>query len=334
MKHFISLFLIFGISFIGLAQEITVQTQKPTPTPAAQTVKPKPKVKSKAKSQAKVASKAKPKTKAKITTKPKAKIATIEAATKDGKPVILKSNGTWEYTKDKPVAKEVQKPKETQKPVVKETPKPVVKEIKKPVVKETPKPVVKETQKAVVKPTPKPKPVAKTTPTPKPVVKSTPVPSPAKCGLTMDNAPAIRGLRLGMSRSEANLLIPGDRVKVLNSPTIIAYPQYSRVRGFENVYQITAHFFDDTLSDFTIEYDSDAKKWKNAKEFAQNLSANLNLPYKYWKFNPKNAAASEMQCSDFSITLDSSSNEITLEDLGVKEKTPQYNSLRKEVFKP
>jgi hypothetical protein len=325
MKQFISLFLIFGISFFGFAQEITVTTPKEKPkTATKKVVKTKPTTKPKVKPKAQIASKTKAKTKA------RSKITTIEGATKDGKPITLRSNGTWEYTKTKPVAKETTKPvvKEVKKPVVKEVQKPVAKEIKKPAVKETQKPVAKEVKKPVVKETPKP--VAKVTPTPKPVAKSTP--TPASCDLALRDSPMIRGLKLGMSRNDADRIIPDERVRVLDSPTIIAYPKYGDT-GFENVYSITAQFYDDALSELIIEYDPDAKKWKNAREFAQNLSANLNLPFKFWKFG-KNAASSEMQCRDFRITLDSASNEVTLQSVNARQKTAQETGNRKEIFKP
>jgi hypothetical protein len=345
MKHIISLFLIFGISFFGLAQEITVTPPKEKPKTATKTaVKKKPKVKP----QTKIAAKAKTKPKAKA--KAKAKITTVEAATKDGKPVTLKSNGTWEYSKTKPVTKETEKPvvKEVKKPVVKETQKPIVKEVKKPVVKEVKKPVVKETQKAVVKETQKPvvkevkKPVVKETQkavvkeTQKPVVKEVKKPvvksMPATCDLALKDSPTIRNLRLGMSRNDADRIIPSNRTNFPGS-TIIAYPK-SMDAGFENVESVMAEFFDGSLSGLTIGYKPGYKSWNNAKEFAQSLSDNLNLPSKYWKFDRKNADWSKMECRDFSITLDSYSNEMTLERVSSQQKTASQNNNRKEVFTP
>lgn len=276
------------------AQEITIQTERPKPKTAAKQAKPKPKPKAKPK--ARVVSRKKPVRKPTVQPKPQPTIATIEAATKDGKPVTLRSDGTWQYAKQQPV-------KETQKPVAKASPTP------------TPKPVAKAS------PTPTPKPVAKASPTPKPDVKPTPPSTPANCELALKDSPVIRGLRLGMSRAEANRIIPQERVLVLDSPTIIAYPQFTNAAGFENVYQIIARFADEALSGFTIEYDADAKKWKSGKEFAKDLSDNFNLPYKYWKFNARNAAASEMQCRDFTINLDSSTNELTLKSISDYKKT-------------
>ena len=344
MKQITSLFLILGISLFGMAQEITVTAPKQKPkTAAKKVVKKKPQVKPKAK----VVAKTKTKPKAKAKTQAKAKVTTIEAATKDGKPITLKSDGTWQYAKTKPVAKDVKKPVDKEKPVAKEAKKsaeknepipkevkkpvekekPVAKEVKKPVEKEVKKPIVKEkpVAKDVKKPVVKEKPVAKEVT--KPIVKSTPA---ASCDLTLNQSPMIRGLKLGMSRSAAERIIPNDRVRVLDSPTIIAYPKYG-ASGFENVSSITANFSDNALSSLTIGYN---ESWNNTREFAREISDNFALPYRFWKFRGKNAASSEMQCRDFSISLDSNENQLTLRNVSSWQKSAQENNNRKEVFKP
>src|SRR5437016_1055378 len=97
MRHFIAFSLMLVLSGINFGQEVT---------PKPQQVKPK------------VAVKTKKVTKTKPKTKVKPKVTVIEAATKDGKAVTLKSNGTWEYVK----AETTVKPSPT--PVAKPSPTP------------------------------------------------------------------------------------------------------------------------------------------------------------------------------------------------------------------
>lgn len=336
MRKIIAFALLFVLSVADFGQEITIQTQKvkPETTPKSQKVKPKtaaktqkvkPKIKPKIavktqKTKPKVASKtqkAKPKITAKTEKiKPKKetapKITTIEAKTSDGKDIMLKADGTWAYKKPEPT------PKTT--PAAKPSPTP------------TPAPVAKTT------PATKPSPVAKSSPTPvvkpSPVAKIKPSPTPSQCDLTLKDAPVIRGLRLGMTRDEADVVIPADRVTIINSSDIVSYPQFSNARGFESVYQISAQFSEDRLSAFDIIYDADDVKLKNAKEFAAALSKDLKLSPGFWKYNARNLAVAEMPCKEFLIKIDSSENEISLQKISAAQKTAQEDVNPKKVFKP
>lgn len=296
MRYFIALWLIFGLSVLGIGQT----------KPQTQNVKRKVTPKNQ-KTKAKTTTKSKTLTKIKPKAKPAPKLALIEATTKDGKAVTLKSNGTWEYAK-------------TETPAAKPTPKP--------------SPTPKATLVAESKPTSNP--VVKTTPEEKPktAAKTKPTPLSAQCDLTLANAPAIRGLKLGMSRSDADKIIPLDRVTILNSSDIRAYPKQGSAVGFENVLQVAARFVEDKLYNLEIEYDTDAIKWKNAKDFAENLSANFNLPARFWKYDAKNPVLSEMRCREFSIKINSSLNEIALEKITAPQKIEQETQSRKSVFKP
>ena len=260
MRHFIALFLIFGLSVFTFGQRQQTQTRKNKR--ADLKTKPKPK----------------PKTKPEITT--------IEAATKDGKAVILKSNGTWEYTKVETDKKNSSIPNPNPSP--------------------KPTPV---TAVAAATPTPKPTPV----PTPDIAAKPTKTNESKQCELTLTDSPAIRGLQLGMSRTEVDRIIPQDRVRILNSSAISAYPQFGKTAGFENIYNITAQFLDEKLNLLEIVYDPTAVKWKNSREFAENLSENLKLPLRFWKHKPGITTVSEMRCREFALEIDSEANQIRLE---------------------
>jgi hypothetical protein len=307
MRQFIVLLLMLSLTNVGFAQDVPTKTQKTAPKTSTK----------------KKVSRTKAKTKAKPT------VTTLEAATKDGKPVTLKSNGTWEYTK---LQTPTPTPKATVSPSPTATPAPTP--------STTPTPAPTATPVASVKPNP----VIKTSPTPvvnaSPVPKSTPNAKTSAfllsktCDLGLNDSPTIRGLKLGMPRAEADRLIPPDRVRYLESTTITAYPQFGKAAGFENIYQISAQFSEEKLSGLEIIYDPTAAKWKNAKEFADILSENFNIPRRFWKFNAKTPAFSEIRCREFLISIDSLENEIRLEKQAAVQTTVQAKDDGKKVFKP
>lgn len=319
MKNIIAFALLFVLSVTDFGQKITIQTGKEKPKVASKVSKvqkEKPKtVKTTAKIPVKTPSKTplkaqkiKPKAKKTAQETPKQEITTIKAKTEDGKDILLKADGTWAYKTPEPMPKPT--PTATPAPIAKATP--AKETIPKLIVKETPSPVVK----------------------PSPAAKTKPAPTPSKCDLALTNAPLIRGLRLGMSRTQADEIIPTDRVTVIGSSDIVSYPQFSNARGFENVYQISARFYEDKLTALEIVYDADEVKWKNAREFAESLSASLNLSPVFWKYNAKNASSAEMQCKEFAIKIDSTANEISIQKITDAEKTAQDTPNQKKIFKP
>ena len=304
MRQFTALLLLFVFSFVGVGQTSKPQTQNTKKvTPKNQNAKAKTSTKPKTLSKV---NKDKTSTKASSKVKSAPKLTLIEATTGDGKAVTLKSNGTWEYVKAEPSPKPT--PKQSQTP------------------KEKPVAESKPTSNPVVKPIPEEK--------PKIAAKTKPSPLPKQCDLTLSNAPAIRGLKLGMPRSDADKLIPLDRVTMLDSSDILAYPKPGSAIGFENVSAVSARFVEDKLHALEIAYTENAVKWKNAKEFADNLSANLKLPAAFWKHNAKNQALSEMQCREFSIKINSELNEISLEKSSSPAKVEQAKETVKQAFKP
>jgi hypothetical protein len=325
MRNITALLLVFAFFVVGTGQTTKRQTQNVGSKVTTKTQKAKGKYTTKPKTLSKI--------RPKVKTVPKA--TTIEATTKDGKAITLKSNGTWEYTKVEPVVKSTPVPTDKvaklllgEKPAPTKTPKSAVEPMPKPFVKSTPTPA------PVANPVVKTMPVAAAVkPTPA-VVKTKPSPMPTQCDLTLEDAPVIRGLKLGMARSDADRIIPLDRVTILDSPDIRAYPKPGGAGSFENVSQVTARFVEDKLHGLEIEYSEDAVKWKNARDFAENLSANLNLPARFWKYNAKNPVLSEMQCREFLIKINSSINEIAVEKLTAAQKNESENQNQEKVFKP
>ncbi|HEY0051064.1 MAG TPA: hypothetical protein VGB68_17355 [Pyrinomonadaceae bacterium] len=164
-------------------------------------------------------------------------------------------------------------------------------------------------------------------------VKPKPAPKTGFQPCDLKDAPAIRSLRLGMSRREVDGIIPtAGRVKYINSSTITAYPDAAS--GFENIGQVTAQFDEDRLNVLEIDYDRSAVQWKSVEEFAGNLSDNLKLPRNAWDFRFKKWNRAEMKCKGFSLKINSEMNELTLENSDSPAASGQEASGNKKSFKP
>lgn len=363
MRKIIALALLFVLSIANFAQKITIQGQKesakPTPletvkatpqktrsktgvqtkktvakkpktkpktpvkaqkTTAKKAVKPKTEIKPKIEAKAKAEVKPKPDAKTKTEAKPKKeeapKIATVEAKTADGQDITLRADGTWAYKKPEPtpVTSPAAKPSAAASPVAKLSVAP---------------PVV-----ARATPTPSPKPEAKPSPKDAPVANTKPSPTPKTCQMTLAEAPSIRGLRLGMTRDEADRIIPRNRVTIVDSSDIVSYPRTGSAGGFENVYQISAAFAENRLSSLGIIYDPENVKWKSVREFAATLSENFSLAPVYWKYDARSRTTAEMQCRDFAIMINSEANEITLRQTSAGQKPALDTEAQKKVFRP
>ena len=163
--------------------------------------------------------------------------------------------------------------------------------------------------------------------------KTKPAPKTGFQPCDLKDAPAIRSLRLGMSRRDVDRIIPTEgRVNYINSSTITAYPDASS--GFENIGQVTAQFNEDRLNVLEIDYDRRAVQWKSVEEFAVNLSDNLKLPRHAWDFRFKKWNRAEMKCKGFSLKINSEMNELTLENSDSPGGTEQEASGNKKAFKP
>lgn len=278
------------------------QEKPKTQTADAKTNPPKAETKDKPAAQQTKTVRSSKRANARSKTRPKSKTAAEKSQTSEAE--------SKDKTKPQPTAVE---PKEKQKTV---TPNPPTKTAtgETETTTET-TPVKTKTAKAPVK-NPKPETApAKTKPE---TVAVKPKPAAPKTGFQACNlrdAPAIRNLRLGMSRNEADRIIPNERrVNYTNSQTITSYPDGGGASGFENVGQVTAQFERDRLKVLELGYDTNAVRWKNVEEFARNLSDNLKLPHNAWDFRFRKWHRAEMKCKGFSITINSEMNELTLED--------------------
>ena len=154
------------------------------------------------------------------------------------------------------------------------------------------------------------------------------------CRVPLKDSPVIRGLRLTMPEKDFLNAVGWQNTKTISSGYLIQ--GLSKTEKFQHIDSIRAKIFDKKIYEFTFDYD-DGVKWKDAKEFAQNLSENLNLPFVSWRFDSVNWTG-KMICDDFQISIDYYDNSITLLDLLADQKIADENekkeSDKKKGFKP
>jgi hypothetical protein len=155
------------------------------------------------------------------------------------------------------------------------------------------------------------------------------------CTQTVDNAPKLRGLYLGMSQSAFYLLFKVMKVDDVDNVRLVSYSDFKDVEMFEGVTTLEAKFFERKLYALKLGYDNSSFKWVSSSEFAQSLSDSLNLPFSDWEFSGPKAS---MKCSGFTINIHSSNNTIELIDYRTEtiksDKEAKKEREKKKVFKP
>ncbi|MDQ4123857.1 MAG: hypothetical protein M3209_20655 [Acidobacteriota bacterium] len=137
--------------------------------------------------------------------------------------------------------------------------------------------------------------------------------SPAKCDLTIRDAPALLGMRLGMSLEETKRAAPNQefsrRIRKANGvSTSLSSKPTEEAGGVVN------SFLDDKLFEIDILYSS-AKNWDNTTEFIREFSRIFNLPEDAWE---KKASGNRysINCQGFTIVA-IDKNHIILSDANV-----------------
>lgn len=126
-----------------------------------------------------------------------------------------------------------------------------------------------------------------------------------KCGLDVNNAPALFSLRLGMSEEEVRQIFgkelkfkpkkkPSERTFFQN---FIAKPPPAILPGVRALY---LRFFNHRIYQIEIFYENRAE-WQTLAEFTSSLATNQNFPNAFWTFK---TGAAEIKCFDFTIVAD------------------------------
>jgi hypothetical protein len=120
------------------------------------------------------------------------------------------------------------------------------------------------------------------------------------CSIKLDQAPSLRGIKLGMSLNQVLDLIPGSREdrNVTNfleaarrghpdaSYQKISFTfsadSYQSLPRFNNLHGITVQTFDDQVTDISVQYAY--PPWERVDDFVAKVAESLNLPgVKEWE---------------------------------------------------
>lgn len=167
-------------------------------------------------------------------------------------------------------------------------------------------------------------------------------PTPVKCEMTLDQAPVIRGLKLGMEEKEASAILSGKAEWKYNAEddtsTAIAMPisllDGSYLPGFDGVSFVHLASYYTKIYQIQLMY---GMKWESINEFVDNFSPKLGVPRAAWQ---RHVLGAEMPCKGFHIVLmwspQSSDLQLT-NDLVVEQiaETKQKDiNAKKKAFKP
>jgi hypothetical protein len=139
-------------------------------------------------------------------------------------------------------------------------------------------------------------------------VLATAIGATAQCDLTLKDAPAIRGLKFGMTGDQVIATI-GKPMKTLDTDRNSWYfnptMQQTDVKGLDGITLMSLTFYKDKLASITIDYNQQVA-WKDAREFSQAISSNLNVPLAGWTYRTVGDRRAEMKCKEFDLLLDTS----------------------------
>jgi hypothetical protein len=137
-------------------------------------------------------------------------------------------------------------------------------------------------------------------------------PVQASCHLTLDQAPAIRGLRLGQSIADVKAILPTllhRESGAVEDPDIGALQAKVHVDvaaykpAFDGIDRVNVMFLDKRLAQISIIYDHSIE-WKGGDEFTARISESLRLPNAWLSVLPSNTDFLSMQCNGFLLTAD------------------------------
>jgi hypothetical protein len=122
------------------------------------------------------------------------------------------------------------------------------------------------------------------------------------CAQKISGFPALRGLKLNMTRSDLMKVYPLASIRTSNNEIGVITMSIIKKEIVDdelkrNLEGINMEFMDDDLKLITFLYD-DSVKWSSLPKFVESLSRSLNIPVKYWKTKSEGVYASAV-CSDF-----------------------------------
>lgn len=146
------------------------------------------------------------------------------------------------------------------------------------------------------------------------------------CSLTLSNAPALRGFRLGMSPAEVQNISGGKlKIKIKREGSFFGYFIEDRPPAFlSDVRALYLRFFDGKLFQIEIFYEPSALT-PTLEDFTAQVLTQTNLPPNLWTREQNQAV---IKCAEFSIVADNVLNprvELTDETTRVRFDAAQNN---------
>jgi hypothetical protein len=125
-----------------------------------------------------------------------------------------------------------------------------------------------------------------------------------ECTQKISEFPALRGLKLNMTRSDVMKIYPlasanKPKDEIGEITMFVIKDQIVDDELKRNLKGITMVLMDDNLKLISFMYD-DSVKWGSLPKFVESLSESLNIPVKYWESKSDGLYASA-NCSDFSL---------------------------------
>jgi hypothetical protein len=133
----------------------------------------------------------------------------------------------------------------------------------------------------------------------------------APCALALAQAPAVRGIKFGMTRDEIENLLGirfiGNTLSTEDSEIGLSNLGFYRVlvnkypRQLDGVEAIQLRLFQNKLYSFSLSFER-SNNWNNTEQFASFLSENLNLPNNW---ETAGSSVARMNCRGFRVEANS-----------------------------
>ena len=131
------------------------------------------------------------------------------------------------------------------------------------------------------------------------------VPEPQPCKMTLNQAPVLRGFKLGMSQAEiepAGLSGPWQDEGLGFSQALLIGRQLEGAKG-ENVHHIILQALDKKITSIEVTYDGSIK-WSNAREFATAVYNGLMPVTVSVPLGVRSSGPYYMDCGGFALDVD------------------------------
>lgn len=167
-----------------------------------------------------------------------------------------------------------------------------------------------------------------------------------ECSLKPEQAPALRGFRLGMTTEEVKEKVAGlgglDKTDELGTTETTVYPSQLKskddAQGLQNV---QLRFLDQRLTDIELRYDA-STRWDGVEQFAAKVSESLQLPKMgKGRFGFLNRRTRTLECGGFrmrAMLVEDDRGVLTFAEVGMKEivekRKADLKEKQRQTFKP